>query len=135
MTGIEAVQRALGGRGDVRLAYVFGSVAGGRARVTSDLDLALLFTTPPVPAALDRLADELSGVAGRSVDLVDLASAPPLLAHQVISKGTCIAQRSPGDRATFEARTVLRYLDTKHLRSIQHRYLRLRAKAHHDGRA
>lgn len=91
---VEAVRRLLEARGDVRLAYVFGS-----------------------------------GAAGRSIDLLDLGKAPPVLAHQVIRRGRCIVSRDPAERADFEARTVLRYLDTAHLRRIQHRYLRVRAGA------
>jgi hypothetical protein len=58
-----------------------------------------------------------------------------LLAHQVVSTGTCIVCRHPSERAAFETRTVIRYLDTAHLRKIQHRYLAKRVQARHDGRA
>lgn len=116
-------------RDDVRLAYVFGSVARGRARPASDVDVAVLFAGEPAPATLDRLAEDLEEAVGRRVDLVDLAKAPPLLAHQVVSKGSCVVCRQPSERAAFETRTVLRYLDTAHLRKIQHEYLRKRAGA------
>jgi predicted nucleotidyltransferase len=126
---MDAIRRLLETRDDVRLAYVFGSVAGGRARSTSDVDVAVLFSGAPAPAALDRLTEDLEDAAGRRVDLVDLGKAPPLLAHQVVSKGSCVVCRQPAERAAFETRTVLRYLDTAHLRKIQHEYLRKRAGA------
>jgi predicted nucleotidyltransferase len=129
MRGTEAILRLLQARDDVRLAYVFGSIAGGRARPTSDLDVAVLFVGEPAPATLDRLTEDLEDAAGRPVDLVDLAKASPLLAHQVVAKGSCIVCRTPSERAAFETRTVLRYLDTAHLRKIQHEYLRKRAGA------
>jgi uncharacterized protein len=136
MTGVDAVRRVLAELPDLQLAYVFGSVAAGRATDASDLDVALLFTGRVEPARLDRLVEALSAAAGRLVDLVDLSKAPPLLAHQVVARGTCIVSRDPRAQARFETRTVMRYLDTKHLRSIQHRYLGERAqKHHHDRRA
>ena len=97
--------------------------------------MAILFAGRPEPAALDRLAEDLEHVSGRRVDLVDLATAPPLLAHQIVSTGRCIVSRQPGERAAFETRMILRYLDTAHLRSIQHAYLAKRVRAAHDGRA
>lgn len=135
MHATDGVRRVLESRHDVRLAYVFGSVPAGRATASSDLDVAVLFTAPIDPRALDRFSEELSRAAGRTVDLVDLAKAPPLLAHQIVAHGTCIVRRDPRAQASFETRTVMRYLDTKHLRSIQHRYLRERAREYHDRRA
>jgi predicted nucleotidyltransferase len=129
VTEIEAIGRVLDSREDVRLAYVFGSAARGRAHATSDIDVAVLFAGEPAPATLDQLTEILEDASGRAVDLVDLAKAPPLLAHQVISKGTCLVCRHVAERARFEARSVLRYLDTAHLRRIQHTYLRKRAQA------
>jgi predicted nucleotidyltransferase len=135
VTEVEALQSILDRRDDVRLCYVFGSVANRRARKTSDVDVAVLFAGEPAPAALDRLAEDLEDATGRAVDLVDLARASPLLAHQIVSTGSCLVCRDRSERAAFETRTILRYLDTAHLRSIQHSYLRARARAHHDGRA
>jgi hypothetical protein len=64
------------------------------------------------------------------VDLVVLNDAPPLLAHEVVSTGTSLVCRDDDERARFVARTVSRYLDTAHLRSVQHAYLRERTVAH-----
>ena len=135
VTEVDALRSALEGRNDVRLCYVFGSVARGRARRTSDVDVAVLLAGEHAPSTLDSLAEYLEEATGRSVDLVDLATAPPLLAHQIVSTGTCLVYRNRGERSAFETRAILRYLDTAHLRNIQHTYLRKRAQAHHDGRA
>lgn len=135
MAEIDEVRRVLETLPDLQLAYAFGSVVSGRATRGSDLDVAVLFADRVDAGRLDRLSEQLSAAAGRSVDLVDLAKASPLLAHQVIAKGTCLVRRDPRTQAAFETRTVMRYLDTRHLRSIQHRYLAARAQAHHDGRA
>lgn len=63
------------------------------------------------------------------VDLVDLSVAPPLLAHEVVSQGKLILSRDEDERVEFETRAVARYLDTAHLRKVQHEYLRKRMEA------
>lgn len=40
------IQQVLAGHGDIRLAILFGSLAGGRATPQSDLDLAVLMEVP-----------------------------------------------------------------------------------------
>jgi predicted nucleotidyltransferase len=126
---VDGIRQVLDAREDVRLAYVFGSVATGLARPSSDLDVAVLFAGDPLPTTLDRLAEELEDAAGRAVDLVDLAKAPPLLAHRIVSTGSCIVCRHAEERAAFETRAVMRHLDTAYLRKLQHAYLRERTRA------
>jgi predicted nucleotidyltransferase len=129
MGDLDAVAALLDRQPNVRLAYVFGSAAAGRARAGSDLDVAVLFAPRPLPATLDLLAEALQAAAGRPIDLVDLATAPPLLTHEIIRAGQCIVCRDAGERGEFEARETLRYLDTAHLRHIQDEYLRQRVEA------
>ena len=127
--GVEAVRRVLEERTDVRLAYLFGSVARGEARPSSDLDVGVVFSPIPAPAQLDQLGTDLEAAAGRPVDLVVLNEAPPLLTHEAIRGGRVIVCRDDDERVGFETRATARYLDTAHLRRVQHRYLRERAEA------
>lgn len=129
MPDFEPIRRVLEANPEVRLAYVFGSVARGQARPRSDADVAVLFATEPSFEAFDRLVAELERATGRRVDLIDLRRAPPLLVHEVLSSGKLIVCREAGERGAFEARAVLRFLDTAHLRRIQHAYLREWAEA------
>jgi predicted nucleotidyltransferase len=126
---VEAVREALTRRVDVRVAYLFGSVAGGNARPASDLDVGVLFSPVPAPALLDRLGSDLEAAAGRRVDLVVLNEAAPLLVHEVIRARRVIVCRDDDERVGFETRATARYLDTAHLRRVQHHYLRERAEA------
>jgi predicted nucleotidyltransferase len=126
---IDAIRRVVGSRADVRLAYVFGSAARGEARASSDVDIAVLFESRPEPGDVERLATDLEAAAGRSVDLVVLNTAPPLLAHEIIKTGRCLVSSSEGERVRFATRAASRYLDTAHLRRVQHAYLRERAEA------
>jgi predicted nucleotidyltransferase len=124
-----AMADLLEGLADVSLAYLVGSVARGEARRRSDLDLALLFTERPTPERISEIAVALERAARRSADLVVLNSAPPLLTHEVVSTGCLLVCRDDRERAAFEALATIRYLDTGHLRRIQHQYLRERADA------
>jgi uncharacterized protein len=126
----DAVSRFLAGQPDVRFAYFFGSAARGEERARSDVDIAVLFAEAPTPERLDRFVVDLEAVAERSVDLVVLNSAPPLLCHEIVSTGAPLFCRSEDDRVRFEARTIARYLDTKHLRGVQYAYLREEVEAH-----
>lgn len=69
---------------NVQFALVFGSLAQGRARAGSDLDLAVSFDRPPVGLGYLDLLSELSDLAGREVDLVVLNRASAVLRHQVL---------------------------------------------------
>ena len=130
---LDAIRTVLLGRGDVLLAYVFGSAARDQTRPSSDLDIAVVFERPLGARELDRLATALEAAAGRRVGLVTLETAPPLLAHEVIATGRLVLCRDEDLRVGFEARVAARYLDSARLRRVQHAYLRERAEAHRAG--
>jgi len=130
MDTTERVRQALGERQDVRLAYLFGSIAAGTVRPSSDADIAILFDAIPAARDLDLLSERLEAAVGRTVDLVVLNTAPPLLAREVIGRGRLILCRDDGDRVRFETRATARYQDTAHLRRVQYGYLRERTGAH-----
>jgi predicted nucleotidyltransferase len=126
---VAALRRLLEGSASVRLAYLFGSVARGEARRSSDLDVGVLFSPIPAPAQLDLLVTDLEAAVGRRLDLVVLNDAAPLLIHEAIRAGRLIVCRDDDERVGFETRATARYLDTAHLRRVQHHYLRERAEA------
>ena len=128
MSLVDRVRALLEGEPAVRLAYLFGSAARGEAGVESDVDLAVLLE--PAGRILE-IAERLEGGTGRTVDLVDLRRAPPLLLREVLRDGLVLACRDPLERAEFEARALAEYLDTQHLRDVQRQYLRERAEARH----
>jgi predicted nucleotidyltransferase len=126
---VAVLRRPLEGRAEVRLAYLFGSVARGEARRSSDLDVGVLFSPIPAAVELDQLATDLEAAAGRHVDLVVLNEAAPLLTHEAIRARRAIVCRNDDERVDFETRATARYLDTVYLRRVQHRYMRERAEA------
>jgi uncharacterized protein len=115
----------------LRLAYLFGSQARGTARPGSDADVAVLIESPIPPGDIRILQEALSNAAGCDVDLVDLETASPLLRFEVVKAGQRLFVRDDDERTAFEARVMLDFMDTRHLRSIQHHYLSERAKAGH----
>ena len=72
---------------DVLAVYLFGSAATGELRPDSDIDLAVLCTTPLPATRLWSLAQSLAVSARRDVDLIDLRSASTVMRAQVVSTG------------------------------------------------
>ena len=94
-------------------ALVFGSFGTGRFGPESDVDLAVRFPRPLPRAEFFDLLHRLSEIAGRKVDLVDLGTADPIIAMQVLRHGRPLLVR---DRAAFESfrmTTPSRYFDWK----------------------
>jgi predicted nucleotidyltransferase len=75
-------------------AYLFGSVAGGRAHRDSDVDVGVLLDRALFPSAEERmevrisLGSELVDVLDTNdVDLVILNDAPPELGRAIVTRG------------------------------------------------
>ncbi len=109
--------RGLQINGGVEVAYLFGSVAKGKARSKSDVDVAVLFSSDLTrEERLDKqlaLAGELASYLRREVDVVDLAVAPLILQHQVLKYGKCVFERDPRTRVAFEVSSRRDYFDMK----------------------
>ena len=111
-----AVSRCVARRPEIQAAYVFGSVASGRARADSDVDVAVLIDrrVPPgriLKYRLKLMADLGTALHRSDVDVVILNEASPLLAHRVLSQGTLVFERSASARVRFQTKTAGLYLD------------------------
>ena len=103
----------------VELVILFGSVARGRSRPDSDLDVAVRCDGP---ADLDALYLLLAPrLATSLLDLVDLRRTGSLLAFQVARHGQVLYERDPGVFRSFQSLTSRRYCDTDKLRRAQRR--------------
>lgn len=109
---------------DVVAAYLFGSSARGTARARSDVDVAVLYTTPP-PPTLEGLPLDLEGEIERRLkrpaQVVTLNTAPADLVHRVLRDGVLLLDRDPGARIRFEVRARNEFFD---LQPILARYRR-----------
>lgn len=117
----------------VVLGYVFGSVAQGRERPDSDLDIAVLVDRDvPRERYFDLTLDLNTEIIGLThtdhVDVVVLNNAPPLLVFEVITTGRMFHGRHE-DRVEFEVSALKRYYDTEPLRRLQHRAFNTRLDA------
>ena len=103
----------------VELVVLFGSVARGRSRPDSDLDVAVRCDGP---ADLDALYLLLAPRLTTSLlDLVDLRRTGSLLAFQVARHGQVLYERDPGAFRSFQSLASRRYCDTDKLRRAQRR--------------
>ena len=124
-----AVVRHLSGRREIEAAYIFGSVAAGRTRKNSDIDIAVLVDRSVRPGRmlkyrLQLMADLGSALRRSDVDVVILNEAPPLLAHRVLSQGKLVFERSASARVRFQVRTASLYLDLVPFFETHIRYLK-----------
>ena len=89
----DALIEALDGVDGLVSAYLFGSVASGRAHRESDVDVDVLLDRRKSPTAAERfdvrltLIGPLQSAVGREVDLVVLNDAPPQLARHIMTMG------------------------------------------------
>jgi predicted nucleotidyltransferase len=86
-------------------AYLFGSVARGTAKASSDVDIAVLYAERP-PSVLESPPMKLEGALERElrcpVQVVCLNAAPPDLAIRVLRGGRLILERDRAARIRFE---------------------------------
>src|SRR5262245_46033099 len=103
----------------VDLVVLFGSVARGRPRPGSDLDVAVRCDgLADLDALYLLLAPRLSCHA---LALVDLRRAGSTLAFQVARHGRVLYERDPAAFRSFQSLASQRYCDTDKLRRAQRR--------------
>ncbi len=115
----------LAASGKVRVAYLFGSVAEGRAQFESDLDLAL--ETRPTLRVDERraLIARLGQVFGRPVDLIDLDRADGILLGEILDRG----RRIHGSDADHVRLALRRIYDEADFQPIRRRALEEQRRA------
>lgn len=93
MSEIDRLRDVLSDFDEIRLAIVFGSVSRGRAVVSSDLDIALLYERDPSSDLRTRVIETLARETGRPVDLVDLQRAGEPLLGEILATGVRLYAR------------------------------------------
>ena len=102
---VEAVKACLVHHPDIKLAYVFGSVARGQAGANSDVDVAILAAAPLDAERKADLIGDIASCTGRPVDLIDLATVGEPLLGQILRHGI----RIHGD-ASMHAQWISRHI-------------------------
>lgn len=103
---IEALRKALP---DLVAIYRFGSTATGQAVPGSDVDIAVLPSSPLDPAFRFDLQETLAVALHRSVDLVDLLQASTVMRTQVLESAVLLFERDTAARLRFETAACSAY--------------------------
>ena len=121
---IDSVKGYFAANGMVKFAYLFGSIASGKAGPLSDLDLAIY-----LDRRLDsfkyrlQLMEKLARIMkSEKFDLVVLNSASIVLKYEVVKNGVILKDDRPR-RVMFETAVLQEYLDTAYLRKVQREYI------------
>jgi len=113
-----ALRRAFDDASGVVSAYLFGSVANGRAHRESDLDIGVLLDRVIYPGAGNRFEARLHLTGGlgtttrrNDVDVVILNDAPPHLARAIVTSGRRVFCADAEADHAFLRTTLLRAAD------------------------
>jgi uncharacterized protein len=98
-------------RSSIVAIYVFGSVATGRDRPGSDIDLAVMVRGSLSGMERVEMETVLSNLLHRDVDLAVFGQATPLLQHQVLKYGRLIHEVDVRERVRQEVLARRHYLD------------------------
>lgn len=85
----------------LEVALLFGSMARGRSRPDSDVDLAVFGDVDPL-----ALSGALSVLLCREVDVVRIEGAPVPLLDSIVRDGKVVFERVPGAAATLRSRLL-----------------------------
>lgn len=105
----QSLLQVLEGTPGVRLAVLYGSAARGDDHEGSDLDIGVSFERGADVGP--RLEVELSRISHRTVDLVRLDEAPPLLRFEIARDGRLLLERAPFAWTDFKARAMVDWWD------------------------
>jgi predicted nucleotidyltransferase len=101
---------------EVAAVYLFGSVAAGRARADSDIDIGIVYERSRSPGVHERVVRDLTtriavSTGFERVDIVDLEAQGPIFCHNVLSTGGCVYEGDRERRIDFESDTIVRAID------------------------
>ena len=89
---------------------LFGSTARGQAGPRSDVDLGVLLE-PDTPDVRSKVESELWRAAERTLDLIFLDKAPPLLRFEIARDGVLLHQEQDHLWTDFKTRAMLDWWD------------------------
>ncbi|MFO7761139.1 MAG: type VII toxin-antitoxin system MntA family adenylyltransferase antitoxin [Thermodesulfobacteriota bacterium] len=99
----ETIQSCCRNYPEIVAAYLFGSIASGKNRVESDIDLGIiLFQNQQSHFDFLAFSAELSRQTGKEPDVIVLNRAGEILKHEVRKKGRLIYETDPRARKDFE---------------------------------
>jgi predicted nucleotidyltransferase len=100
---------------NVDFGLLFGSQKTGKQKAGSDLDIAVLFKTPPEGMALLHYINTLSELTGAEIDLSVLNRASAFMRHQVFKSGVPLLIKDSVIYRRFREKTITDYLEFKYI--------------------
>ena len=120
-------EKYLAQRSDISFAYLFGSLAHGKPKPLSDVDIAVYFITT---ADLGEKKMEVLGALMElletdEIDLIILNTAPLTLQKRIVENKKIIVDKAPFLRNTYESLILRKYFDfaVKEMDILKRRYL------------
>jgi predicted nucleotidyltransferase len=98
--------------GQIAAIYVFGSIATGKDRTGSDIDIAIMVRDSIGEMERVQLETSLSNLLKRDVDLIIFGDVAPLLQHQILKYGHLVFEGDPKERVRQEVAARREYLDS-----------------------
>ena len=102
---------------EIVAAYLFGSVAAGKAHKFSDVDVALLLAegadSKRARDIMLEAMDKVEAAFGRRADVAILNTSPTVFCYLVLRHGQLIFNRGTPQRPEFEVRVYAAYFDLK----------------------
>ncbi len=104
---------------NVKLAYLFGSAASGKAGKLSDIDIAVMLDESlgkkeGFDLQLRLISDISSILKTDKIDLVVINDAPLSLKFEIIKANHPLFVRDRAEKVDFEQRVMSRYLDRRY---------------------
>ena len=103
----------------VEIVFLFGSMAEGRERRDSDLDLAIEGDPEKLEDRKTEMLTELARRGFSRVDLIFLRRVPPALAHEAVKHNQVVYSVRNASIGTVFSRIVRKYLDIRPFLCVQ----------------
>jgi predicted nucleotidyltransferase len=104
---------------EIEAAFLFGSIAEGRARKDSDIDLALVPCGDGLPKLKLEIVTALAKAGIDNVDLVILDVEDVVLRYEAIRPNCLVYAKDSFDRGEYYSRRLREYLDFQPILTIQ----------------
>ncbi len=108
------VPEIIAGFPSITVIYLFGSRASRVSRPDSDVDIAVFTDGREKPTMDLDLGVFLTQQLNRSVDVVIMQKASPILQHEVLRKKITVFEKNAVTRSFLENQSLRAYLDARH---------------------
>ncbi len=104
---------------EVQAAFLFGSVASGRAREDSDIDLALVPGDSDLNERKLQILTAITKTGLDNIDLVILGTKDPVLRYEAIRQNCLVYAREEFDRGAYYSKAMREYFDFEPVLAVQ----------------